>query len=172
MNRDHQLFLFLLHKYAFQTTQTTFAYSNPLSGTYERMERERSLLLKEELQIFNLLRGYGNHDPAKAHESDQSGRSQNRVPRISNRIDLHERVSGEKRNRYYLPPVAPCVMFGQQREEDIKAPVIKLCGDFLLESMSRFYREPLRQSTFHNGLRRRRFSPSISGRASAIATAH
>src|ERR1022692_4995634 len=86
---------------------------------HERMKREEPLLLQQQLQIFDLFRGHGNHHPSKADETDQSRSSQNSLPRISGPIDVHERVSWKKRNCYYLPAVAPRVMFGQQRKEDV-----------------------------------------------------
>ena len=94
----------------------------------------RSLPLQQQLQVFNLLYRYRRYDPAKAHEADQSGSLQHRLPRNGRLINVHERISWKQRNRHHFLPVAPCVIFGQQGQVDFAAFVVELGDHFASRS--------------------------------------
>lgn len=135
------------------------------------MQREESVLLQQQLQVFNLFSRRGNYNSSKTYEADHPNGSQNGLPCIPRLIDEHKRVPGEKRNRYYFLAVAPPVMFGQKRKEHLEALLIELCGDSFLETVPRLDCKPLLRSARCNRLRRRVCSAAKSF-SRTIATAH
>ena len=80
LNRDHQLFCLVTQHNSFQTVEATSADSNPLPGIHKWMKREESILLEQQLQVFNLFWRHRYYDASKTYKADHPRSSQDGSP--------------------------------------------------------------------------------------------
>lgn len=130
---------------SFQSAKGSFSDTDALACMDKWVERKTSLLLQQQLQIFNLFSWHGRYGSSKAHEANHSSGLQNGLEAASGLVGVYECVSGKKWNGYYLLAVTPLVLLRQQWKERLEPFSKKLRDNFLFKPVPGFNGKPLRR---------------------------